>query len=99
MIVLSTKNQEYQSAPAECSSQELVAAVAIPKITPYAQTAVQADFGKGSETEQNHVGSELELNREPKGAQAPSGFVGDLMFLIGIAAMPPVMFLVFLLFK
>lgn len=52
MIVLSTKDQEHQRALVEAPGQELAAAVAIPKITPYAQTAVQADFGADSKSKE-----------------------------------------------
>lgn len=48
MIVLDSKDRDSQAPNQETASQELAAEVAIPKITPYAQTAVQADFGTGS---------------------------------------------------
>jgi len=58
MIVLS-KDREPQSVADSEKSQELVAAVAIPRITPYAQAAVQADFGTDSsskELEEEYTG-------------------------------------------
>lgn len=92
MIVLS-KDREPQAVATAEKSQELVAAVAIPRITPYAQSAVQADFGKVSKIEQNWARSGLTPAGEPGRSRASLGLIGEMVFLVGAVAMP----LVFLL--
>ena len=92
MIVLS-KDREPQAVATAEKSQELVAAVAIPRITPYAQSAVQSDFGKASKVEQNRVHSELAQAGGPGRSRASLGLIGEMVFLVGAVAMP----LVFLL--